>query len=179
MTCPESRSWPRVAGLSLVCCGLVVAIALKIRPVSDESLAALFTEERTSLDRLVSVLAGNPAISCVQRHAESNDVLLATDNAGRWTPASATVPAAGEVQRLFDQLGCDYASRGASEITVAFRRNGIEDLHPGGCKVLAFCSAQPEFVVSSIDDFRRHNRGRYGCYRHLEGSWYIKYEQAH
>lgn len=158
---------------------MLVSIALAIRPISDEALSAQFEKHRNEWERLMSVFQHYPEIAMVQRHAESGRLLTGTDKAGSTVSMSDMGSSVGELLQLFELLRCDYISRSDSEITVALRRNGIEDLYPGGYKVIAICSNQPAFIVSSIDDFRRENRGKYRFYKHLDGPWYIKYEQAH
>lgn len=159
--------------------GMLTSIALTIRPISDKSLTAWFFKHRNEWERLMSVVHNDPRVTIVQRHSQSSRLLIGTDKAGRTISMSEMGSSAGELLRLFDVLGCDYVSRSALETKAALRRNGIEDLYPGGYKVIAICSNQPPVVVSSIDDFRQQNPGKYRYYQHLDGPWYIKYEQAH
>ena len=170
-----------LAGILLfLLCGFVgLTIVRRVRPASDGGLASRFVKQSNEIERLVSVVRNAPQISIVQRHANSNGILLAQNQSGQTIPLSALSNASLELPRLFDIVDCDYVSRNPSEFTIAFRRNGIEDLYPGGIKVIAFCSIAPTSIVSSIDDFRRKNRGRYGVYQSLGGSWFIKYEEAH
>ena len=165
--------------LFLLCGFVVMTIALRLRPSSDEALAVRFARQSNDIQRLVSIVQGPSEIAIVQRHAKSNGVVLVLNRAGQIIPGSVLGQAASELPRLFGAVDCDYVSQNPPDVTVAFRRNGIEDLYPGGIKVIAFCSVPPTSVVSSIDDFRRKNRGRYGIYQHLAGPWYIKYEEAH
>jgi hypothetical protein len=186
--CPSSSEMSRsidkfkllTAIIILALCGFIgVAVALKLAPMSDGRLASRFAKQSNEIERLVSIVREAPTISIVQRHSESNSLLLVVDNAGRVIPASVLGQPSLELHRLFGVVDCDYVSRNASEFTLAFRRNGIEDLYPGGIKVIAFRSTPPTSIVSSIDDFRRNNRGNYDFYQHLGGCWYVKYEQVY
>ena len=170
---------PLIVVLLLLGCGLALVVSLKVRPRSDESLAHKFVEKRAEMDRLRSIIATNLAISTIQRHAESKDVLLATDKNGRTVAVSELGDAGKELRTLFNLIGCDYACQNASEFIIALPRNGIEDLYPGGVKVYAFRSNGPAVLVDSIDSFRQQHRGQYGYYQELSNSWYIKYEEAH
>jgi hypothetical protein len=168
-----------VVVLALLVCGLLLFLSLKIQPHSDKSLALQFAERRIEMERLRLILASEPSIRTVQRHAEFKNTLLVTDSAGRTNSASKLGDLGHELHRLFNVIGCDYASQDSSEVIIAFPRNGIEDLYPGGVMVYAFCSNEPAFLVDSIDIYRRKARGKYGYYQPLEESWYIKYEEAH
>lgn len=167
------------AALLAACLAVVVLLWFLVTPASDDTLALRFKKQRTQMERLVSLMRSNRSYSFVQRHSQTPHVVLITDEAGRSRPASEVGPAAVELRKLFKAVGCDYISRHGSEVTIAPPRKGIEDIYPGGYKVFAFCPTQPAFVVKSIDEARRRYPGTYGFYRHLEGPWYIKYEQAH
>lgn len=164
--------------LLVLAVGVMILVTVStIRPISDEAMAARFAKQRPQWEHLISILQTNHGINFFQRHSENRKLLIGTDKAGRTKPMSE-IGSSAEWLQLFDLLNLDYVSRCDLEVTAAFRRNGIEDIYPGGYKVIALCSNQPQFIVNSIDDFRRRNRGTYRYYQHLAGPWYIKYEQA-
>jgi hypothetical protein len=173
----EIKPWMWVSAALVLISGLLAAIVLAAQPISDEALKAQFSRQRKEMELLVSILSSNPAVFMIQRNPNSKGTLEAGDELGH--PVPMLTSTVSQLQRLFDYLDCDYVSRNASEVSLAPKRNGIEDLHPGGYKTFVFCSTPPGSIVSSIDEFRRRNPGKYDCYQHLDGPWYIKWQEAH
>lgn len=157
----------------------VACLALLARPASDETLKRHFRSQRAEFVGIVSLLASNRTISFVQRHSESNRQLIVTGTNGSTLDTSAMVSVMGEFRRFFNVIDCEYVSSSDVEIIVGFKRIGFEDIYPGGIKVIAFRESPPVTIVNSIDGFRRSNRGKYEVYMPLEGSWYVKYREAH
>jgi hypothetical protein len=179
-TCLMIKRWPiTIVALLFVGCVLAVAVSIMCRPTSDDWIIDYFERHRTELDQLVSIVAADQTLLFIQRHSQSNTVILVTEAAGHLRITREMGQDDVLLQRLFDAIGCDFVSKHNSEIIIAPRRSGIEDLYPGGYKVIVFRSTQPDLVVDSLDDFRRQNPGRYGVYRSLVDAWYIKYKAAH
>jgi hypothetical protein len=164
--------------LLLVVCAIVIAVAFIVRVPSDVALTHWFSEHRSKLEALVSLVESNSVICFIQR-SDPKSTLIVTDKENRLISETEAPWIYRESRPLFDALNCDYVSKSDSEIIVGLHRNGIEDLYPGGFKVIAFRTNRPTFIVSSIDDERRRSPGKYDLYLPMAGSWYLKYEEAH
>lgn len=165
-------------GIALLLLALLLGAIFVTSPRSDEFFAKRFQIHKGKLEELVTLLKTNQ-INFVQRHSEDRDVLLETRGNAPSAEVSSHSTYGANLRRLFDTIGCEYASWAADEITVCLPRNGIEDLYPGGHKAFVFRATQPATLVESLDEHRRNNRGQYDFYRSLEGGWYIKYKEAH
>jgi hypothetical protein len=152
--------------------------ALYITPRSDEWYERQFGKRRHEMEMLVAILQTNQ-IAAVLRRSDNRSVLIKVSGDVGFAEASKSSPHGETLSRLFDAIGCDYASRDDNETIILLPRHGWADLYPGGYKAYAFRESPPLVLVKSIDEHRRRNRGQYGFYRQIEGGWFLKYEEAH
>lgn len=165
-------------GIALLLLTLLLGAMFVVSPPSDEIFAKRFHAQKGKLRELATVIEANQ-ITFVQRHSEDRSVLWETRGNAPSAEMSSKSTYGTNLRRLFDTIGCEYASWAEDEITVCLPRNGIEDLYPSGYKAFVFRATQPATLVESLDEHRRKNRGQYDFYRSLESGWYIKYKEAH
>jgi hypothetical protein len=110
---------------------------------SDQWYVQQFQKHRHELEELATLLQTNQ-IKSVMRRSDHQGLLLRTSAGGGLEAVSKSAPYGGTLRRLFDVIGCDYASRAEIETTILLPRLGrssswrlqgvcISGFSTGGC----------------------------------------------
>jgi hypothetical protein len=168
--------------ISLAALGLLMAGAclVVLRTVyggvpTDEEACRLFQRQEHALNELIRRFQADTNLVAIKRHSQRSKVLRSMSADGRSKDVKLDGKTESVYYRLFRQVNCEQIVRGQDETMVELRGTGFEWLYPGGKKVYVFRCSAPGLLVTSIDDYRSTNRGRYDAYLLLTNSWFLKY----